>query len=469
MTLQGNNTELSTDKYVQSLYAITLDCLDIPISADTATPAGSDAVQQQHAPEHTRASDDPASDLNLHRMMFEEDADDDEPNPNSFADMSFGNKIGVADGVGAASHTAANPNTPNSTHAANGTISADHNMLASCRQLTQADLMPDFASAHPMANGSLEGTSMLYALPDVPLQSHPTSGPQGQHPPPSGDIVMTAADPQLDSPTRVLEDQQEPAAETAAAGPNHASNLLPAQPNPQIRLPAPNLVLTEADFLMDSTPDVSHSVMLNQQPPLSESADTTGQAASESVGQEPSESAGNAAPESVDHVPSQSAGNVTSESAPIRLTYQSSGASLAARAAQRQRSGLAPMAMRSAAPAPSSTPAPAHEPLRNMFTKDTSHRPKPNPAKVPLETKIGTLYAIYCLHETQPGRVPVYLPLELLQQLLDVVKDAHATPQCDAVQVVTQLMYKKAFVIGAVRRPPRGSTADEASLQPANR
>ena len=429
--MQGNNTALSTDKFVQSLYAITLDCLDIPIPTDTAIASGSDTAHQQHAPEHTRSSD-LTSDMNLHRIVLEDDADDDKPDADAFADMTFGNKDGAADGIGAAGHTSGHPNAANSTHAAGGTVSADLNMMASSSQLKQAGFMPGFASAHAMANGSVGGTSMLYALPDVPVQSHPSSGPEGQHPPPSADIFMTVADLQLDSP---------------------GQKVPLAQVNPQIRHPSPNLFLKEADFLVDSTPDVSQSAMLDQPPPLTESANTSKHAASESDG----------------HALSESVGHAASESAPACPMYQSSGASLAARSAQRQRSGSAPTPVLSAAPAPPSAPEPAPEPLRNMFTKDTSHRPKPNPAMVPLETKIGTLYAIFCLHETQPGRVPVYLPLELLCQLLDVVKEAHATPRCDAVQVVTQLMYKKAFVIGAVRRPPRGSSADEASLQPPNR
>ena len=46
--LQGNNTELSTDKFVQSLYAITLDCLDIPLSSDaTLASQMSEASQMQ--------------------------------------------------------------------------------------------------------------------------------------------------------------------------------------------------------------------------------------------------------------------------------------------------------------------------------------------------------------------------------------------------------------------------------------
>ena len=89
-----------------------------------------------------------------------------------------------------------------------------------------------------------------------------------------------------------------------------------------------------------------------------------------------------------------------------------------------------------------------------------------DPSGVPFETKIGSLFALYCLFEAQPGKVPIYLPLELLLQLLRVLRDAQEKAMHDVAQVMLQLMKSNAFVVGAVRRPVRGSKAAEAAAQP---
>ena len=89
-----------------------------------------------------------------------------------------------------------------------------------------------------------------------------------------------------------------------------------------------------------------------------------------------------------------------------------------------------------------------------------------DPARVPLETKVGSLFALYCLFESQPGKVPIYLPLELLLQLPPLLKEAQEKSLHDVGQVMQQLMTKNAFVVGAVRRPVRGSKAAEAAAQP---
>lgn len=122
--------------------------------------------------------------------------------------------------------------------------------------------------------------------------------------------------------------------------------------------------------------------------------------------------------------------------------------SLVARAALRQRrSQTAPPQAPSAAP-----------PKPPQIVSD--------PSGVPFETKIGSLFALYCLFKAQPGKVPIYLPLELLLQLLHMLKEAQEKSVHDAAQVMLQLMKQNAFVVGAVRRPVRGSKAAEAAAQP---
>lgn len=121
--------------------------------------------------------------------------------------------------------------------------------------------------------------------------------------------------------------------------------------------------------------------------------------------------------------------------------------SLAVRAALRQRQH-----QRAPSQSASTTPAPP------QICSD--------PAGVPLEIKVGSLFALYCLFESQPGKVPIYLPLELLLQLPPLLKVAQEKSLHDVGQVMQQLMTKNAFVVGAVRRPVRGSKAAEAAAQP---
>ena len=352
---------------------------------------------------------------------------------------------------------------------------------------TQPEARPDQAAlglflGAPPLHGKLSGSSILDGLPDAPLTLPPASGPTSQLPSPSSDVVMTEADAHVESPGQALQhDLQEhevflaqPATLRPQPAPQPAPQLTPiaAQASPSHGVASSELFMTEADLLVDNTrPNQASVSAIPSQPP------------EPSTSTHPSRDPDQGSHDSRDGIGEEAAPQVAPEAVHSQPAYQSSGASLAARAAQRQRAAAAakpaaaPGRRAAAAPTPVPAPAPAAapvvvlvaKPLRNMFTKDESYRTKPDAAKVPHETKIGALYALYCLYETQPGRVPVYLPMELLHQLLEVVKEAHAMPQCDVLQVVRQLMIKKAFVVGAVRRPPRGSAADEASLQPPNR
>ncbi|KAL0033567.1 hypothetical protein WJX79_003970 [Trebouxia sp. C0005] len=114
-------------------------------------------------------------------------------------------------------------------------------------------------------------------------------------------------------------------------------------------------------------------------------------------------------------------------------------------------------------------PQPPGAPCRDMYSLDTSHQSQPNPTEVSLATKVGSIFAIYCIYETQPGRTPIYLPLELLQQLLDLAQECHAKGVHDVMRVLRQLMAKRAFVVGAVRRPPSRSAAAEAACNAPSR
>ena len=114
-------------------------------------------------------------------------------------------------------------------------------------------------------------------------------------------------------------------------------------------------------------------------------------------------------------------------------------------------------------------PQPPSALRRDMYTEDTSHQSQPNPTEVSLATKVASIFAIYCIHETQPGRTPIYLPLELLHQLLELAQECHAKGMHDVMRVLRQLMAKRAFVIGAVRRPPSRSAAAEAACNAPSR
>ena len=114
-------------------------------------------------------------------------------------------------------------------------------------------------------------------------------------------------------------------------------------------------------------------------------------------------------------------------------------------------------------------PQPPAAPRRDMYSLDTSHQSQPNPTEVPLATKAGSIFAIYFIYETQPGRTPIYLPLELLHQLLESAQECHAKGVHDVMRVLRQLMAKRAFVVGAVRRPPSRSAAAEAACNAPSR
>lgn len=525
VVLQGNNTDLSSDKFVQSLYAIVLDCLDIPIvePADSRQPSP-EAAQQQTAPEqagvphnqlrdlHTHAGDPhrQADDHHLHEILLGDDPENEHPGDLTEADIIMGTAADTDSHLNTADNPAADlangdqaegSTLEDSQHTrlrlshvgqAGATIShagmeqPDTSQTQNGGEACQAEsaiLLPSFAqlplkqlpateaaagASHsrsltstphvaghapqnrPPADPTLAAVSLLDALPDAPLGSDPCLGLKRQPPPPSSQLLMIDAGTQLNSASGVsnhpLQGHQLPTTHPSAAVSKPTSTpASPTQSDEHTGGVSPHLFMTEADLLLDSPEPPPQLPAVHAEPPsVSEGAEAA------------------------------SAATAGTASHPGSLQVHSvSAASLAARALQRQQTLptiatiLPPPSAAAPAPAPPASRPPV---LTRVYTKTTAHRRRPNPAKVPLATKVGSLYAVYCLHETQPGRVPVYLPLELLHQLLEVVKEAQqAEMPCDVVQVVAQLMHKKAFVVGAVRRPPRDSAADEASFQPPNR
>lgn len=517
--LQGNNSELSTDKFVQGLYGIILDCLDIPMAyhARESRPVSA-STQQQRAHVQAGSFHNPADDQYLHQLMLGDEVDTDQPENKGQTHSSMGSGAGSLPSVYATHNTAADKGMAACTHSEGRATADSPRTKLSLHQPAQAGttlaLFVDAGRVHPeilhahcefsaqqaapgtnnsalspshpsppssMAGteagavalnshsltsnpnagghaahnrllsglptgGTMAGVSLLDALPDMPLRSPPSSGPKDGQPPPllsDVPIPILASQSQPGNPHGPLTDQQltATASITALLQPAIELSLPPTQSGEHSGPPSSNLFMTEADLLLDSPKQAmqgasGHDLLLPVSKPPKDSAGPSAQ--------------------------------------PSHPAPALSGASLAARAAQRRKNAPAAALILSAASAPVSVPAAAASlqaaaaPNRTMHIKATPY-PKPNPAKVPLATKVGSLYAIYCLHETQPGRVPVYLPLELLHQLLDIVKEAHAMLLSDVMQVLTQLMHKRAFVVGAVRRPPRGSAADEAALEPPNR
>lgn len=119
---------------------------------------------------------------------------------------------------------------------------------------------------------------------------------------------------------------------------------------------------------------------------------------------------------------------------------------------------------------PSRPPRHPFAPAANPSGRPPNPQIHSDPTGVPFATKVGSLFTLYCLFEAQPiapsGKVPIYLPLQLLLQLLPFLKEAQEKSVHDVGQVMMQLMKKNAFVVGAVRRPVRGSKAAEAAAQP---
>ena len=96
--------------------------------------------------------------------------------------------------------------------------------------------------------------------------------------------------------------------------------------------------------------------------------------------------------------------------------------------------------------------------LMHLSTFKTEHEDmdqgstKQNPS---LTTRIGAIYSLYCLHQTQTlrPRVRIYVPVMLLNILVGIVHDLKASEAWDALKVLQVLWHDHAFIVGALRRP----------------
>lgn len=80
---------------------------------------------------------------------------------------------------------------------------------------------------------------------------------------------------------------------------------------------------------------------------------------------------------------------------------------------------------------------------------------------------MGALYAIYTLHETQPGarKVRPYIPLSSLEGLLPLAREMRRRGVPDVAAILKRLLEGNALVYGGVLRPPAG-TAPSHKSQP---
>jgi len=425
--VQGNSTYLSADKYVQYLYSVALDCLDIPLSYQPAgpppvNPQSSSQSQPQpdvtldgnHAPHLAEDNGQPPNgaqaaaengngalrhapslqEVSDVLLGEEEDEEPDDENQNVIddAEREFGTSDDPDLSELVADDIVLNPGFL-------GSLGADHpdtHYLSQQRcsregspvvrpGAARADLFPDIE----LAGNELPSNQLPFSqLPNNQVPNDHLPGNQLSGGNEELDVLATLPDVQLVSP------------------PSSAGREQPgkdARPIPEAQHSVP---------LLQAEPAPSHSQFV---PPATYSDQS---------------------------VP----GPVPAASA---APFMSSGASLAAKAAMRAQRLVAPR--------------------RDMYSQNVSHHSKPNPAIVPFATKVGGIYAVYCMYETQPGHAPIYLPLEVLQQLLNLAKEAHSKMVHDVVRVLRQLMQKNAFVVGAVRRPPRDSAAADAAAQPPSR
>ena len=434
--MQGNNTSLSTDKYVQSLYAMALDCLDIPLAVQRAAPHSADVMSSP------RDQSQCNSITNVHENM---DIDDGQAPGNSQAAES-------SDGP----HDMANEDEDLRTLVLEDDDEADDNINNDVDpdQDGDNDYEPDFSQLDQQVD-TIPGRAFMAGLAsnqaDNQLSHSREGSPVAQRPSSAAanfpGLIGNPMAADMMNVDFLADIPVSPSHSPDSAGTKCHGNrdAVSDAPTPEARIERDDSQVLKdgvqhqpqlpAQLPLQGQPPLQSQASLQGQPPLQDQAPLDGQA--QLQGQPPLHGLpgalnANAAPATMP------------ATAPLHTT---SAANLQARAAQR----------------------PPAAPRCDMYSQNTAHQPKPNPANVPLATKVGSLYAVYCLYETQPGHTPIYLPLELLQQLLNLVKEAHAKMVPDAVEVMRQLISKHAIVVGAVRRPPWSSPAAEAAAQPPSR
>ncbi|KAL6144678.1 hypothetical protein ACLB2K_055369 [Fragaria x ananassa] len=87
--------------------------------------------------------------------------------------------------------------------------------------------------------------------------------------------------------------------------------------------------------------------------------------------------------------------------------------------------------------------------MQSLYSHSIAHLISPHSS---LSRRLGGLYCLYCLHETQPFMPPfkIYLSLEELKKLRSLVAEAKVRGLGAAAALVRRLLEKKAFLFGCV-------------------
>ncbi|KAL6140877.1 hypothetical protein ACLB2K_059169 [Fragaria x ananassa] len=87
--------------------------------------------------------------------------------------------------------------------------------------------------------------------------------------------------------------------------------------------------------------------------------------------------------------------------------------------------------------------------MQSLYSHSIGHLISPDSS---LSRRLGGLYCLYCLHETQPFMPPfkIYLSLEELKKVRSLVAEAQVRGLGAAAALVRRLLEKKAFLFGCV-------------------
>lgn len=511
--MQGNSTDLSTDLFVQSLYAMALDCLDVPlhhwpsrktanvVSPAQAQPEQSDADAHGNlAPNITvdllpsRAPAAPSGDLSQVLLASDEDEEqdiaddvvsihseleadmDEEPNLASRVAEDVPFSLGYAESlVNGSQPQSGHQHWQQSPSVMQAAASFDDMDIDNEVGDFSGDLLADLPAAPLSSPRSAEARAQHARVRehDKSLSQVEGQAANASHSPQNGVPGQQQALPrrmpfgqqavQDDAPGQCQANPiQQPQVDSCAMASVHLEPVATANDlvngHPVLAAPAPGPTQLTSNPTAPAKVG-AQCVPISVLPAGLGSQSTRMQAGPSAM---PAEAAAVIA-QSLPTPPATNHHSAHMSAAPAAASSESlpapaASAALTGSSAARLMAGVA---MR-----PTQNPA---EPCRDMYSQNTSHQARPDPTVVPLATKIGSVYAIYCIYETQPGHTPIYLPLELLQQLLNLVKECHASMIHDVVSVMRQLMLKRAFVVGAVRRPPSRSAAAEAAKNPPSR
>lgn len=460
----GNNTGLSTDKYVQSLYSMALDCLDVPIPMKAARPKsahpqeGNQPASTDNATDMAVDGSQPANDASAapHTQPTSLDnatdmAVDSRQPVDRAAAPSQAQPASTDDAIDMAADSTQPADQPNAASHPQPNISGDVLRDTMLNSDSDDDEMHNDED-HTRADGSTIPDGILNISQNASNMSYFTSlgvcngndnqqWPGRSKPPlPAGS--RAGGQPRSRPTSAGL--QQGPSRPTSAGSGSFALLVSPTGSNLfDDLMGSPGFSPESADAphgakaSCEATPQ---GKALNGTPVPSAKDSAVPLSDQQSGGDTPMPSAKEQAVPPSYQQPGPNTGSVPEQSAD------------GADASHADRTGQRPDV---ASPLTEAPPQP------RPYTKL-------DPAAVPLATKAGAVYALYCIYETQPGRIPIYMPLEMLQQLLVLVKATVATVP-DVARALQKLMSKGAIVVGAIRRPPRGSAAEEAAALPPNR